>query len=100
MRHRTTLWVVTLVVALLVSVAARAQAPAEAPAEAPPPATPTLSEVDRLRVQNAILAVELAELRRAQAIADAQRVLQALQVPGYTLDIERLVYVPVEATSP
>lgn len=96
MRHRTTLWIVTLVVALLVSVAARAQAPAEAP----PPVTPTLSEVDRLRLQNAILAVELAELRRAQAIADAQRVLQALQVPGYTLDIERLVYVPVEATSP
>jgi hypothetical protein len=100
MRHRLGLWVGILAVTLLVSGAARAQAPAETPSE---PAPPTLSEVDRLRLQNAILAVELAELRRTQAIADAQRVLQALQVPGYTLDLERLVYVPVappEAPTP
>lgn len=56
---------------------------------------PTLSEVDRLRLRNALQAVEIAELRRQAAVADAQRVIQSLQREGYQLDIERMVYVPL-----
>ena len=54
-----------------------------------------ISEVDRLRVQNALQAVEIAELRRQAAVAEAQRVIQSLQREGYTLDLERMIYVPV-----
>lgn len=62
--------------------------------------TPVLSDLDRLRVQNALQAVEIAELRRQAAVAEAQRVIQSLQRDGYTLDLERMVYVPVPDAAP
>ena len=68
---------------------------------------PTLTEVDRLRMTNALLVTELAKLRSEQArreyeqaVEDARNILQTLQREGYTLDLQTLTYRPVEAGKP
>lgn len=64
------------------------------------PAVPTLTDVQTLRVQNALLRVQLAasELERAREAANA--LIHALQQPGFDLDLERLVYVPKKSSAP
>jgi predicted negative regulator of RcsB-dependent stress response len=62
-------------------------------------ADPVLAEVDKLKVQNVLLRIELAQRTIQQAQADfekarteAQSLIQGLQVPGYTLDLQTLTY--------
>ena len=68
---------------------------------------PTLTELERLRMTNALLVTELAKLRSEQArreyeqaVEDARNILQTLQREGYTLDLQTLTYRPVEAGKP
>lgn len=68
-------------------------------AQAPPTKEPTLSEVDRLKLQNVSQRIELAQLRfqAAQrefetARTDLAKLVEALKVDGYTLDLATLTY--------
>jgi hypothetical protein len=58
------------------------------------PQTPTLTDVQLLQLQNAILRVRLAQSELERTKADANALVHALQRPGYVLDLERMVYVP------
>jgi hypothetical protein len=60
---------------------------------------PALTEVQRLQVQNVLLRIELAQRTIQQAQADFEKartdataLMQGLQVPGYTLDLQTLTY--------
>lgn len=77
----------SLLVAMLMATVVAAQADA-----------PTLTDVQTLRVQNALLRVQLAvsELERARDVANT--LIHSLQRPGYTLDLEQMKYVPVKET--
>lgn len=113
--------IAALVVAMVVlAVGAAAQAPATAQepsgAEAPPQhhasvadstgtaaSTPQLSMETRQQVQLMLTELELAETRirlyereRRMILQQVQRVLDALQRPGYVLDLETLTYRPAE----
>lgn len=86
------------VLAGLVVGGARAQSPAPAP-PAKVEAAPVLSELDRLKLINAIQAVELGTLKVQAAAAELARVrgeadklISGLQVPGWVLN-EKLEYV-------
>lgn len=95
-----------LVVFLMAVTVAFAQTPApKAPvtkAADPIMATPTipeLSEVDKLKVQNVLLRIELAQRAAQQAQTDFDRarteattLLQGLQKPGFELDLQALTY--------
>ena len=104
-----------VVLALLVAGAgARGQAPAGPPASsssssgqapAAAAAAPTLSEMDRLKLTNALQGIELwtlkvqaaaGELQKARA--DADKLIAALQVPGWVLT-DQLEYVKAPAKS-
>lgn len=63
-------------------------------------AGPTLTDVQSLRVQNALLRVRLAasELERARESANA--LIHSLQLPGYELDLDQLIYVPKKSPAP
>jgi len=85
-----------LVVFALLAAGARGQAPAGPPPASPPAssssAAPVLSELDRLKVTNALQAVELWTLKvqaaageLAKARTEADKVITALQVPGWVL---------------
>jgi len=65
---------------------------------------PTLTELERLKVTNALLVTELAKLRSEQArrdyeqaVEDARAIVRTLQRDGFTLDLQTLTYRPVEA---
>lgn len=100
MKRIVVVFVVCAVLAFAVTVLA--QAPVKpAPVTATAKADPTLSEVDKLRVQNVLLRIELAQrtMQQAQqdfekARADAQALIQGLQVPGFDLDLQALAYKP------
>lgn len=62
---------------------------------------PVLTDVQTLKLQNAILRVQLTEARVRSAQIEFEQARQAanvlihgLQQPGYALDLDRLVYVP------
>jgi hypothetical protein len=68
---------------------------------------PTLTELERLKVTNALLITELAKLRSEQArrdyeqaVEDARALVRTLQRDGFTLDLQTLTYRPVEAGRP
>ncbi len=68
---------------------------------------PTLTELDKLRMTNALLVTELAKLRSEQArrdyeqaVEDARALVRTLQRDGFTLDLQTLTYRPVEAGKP
>ena len=68
---------------------------------------PTLTELERLKVTNALLVTELAKLRSEQArrdyeqaVEDARALVRTLQRDGFTLDLQTLTYRPVEAGQP
>lgn len=68
---------------------------------------PTLTELERLKVTNALLITELAKLRSEQArrdyeqaVEDARALVRTLQRDGFTLDLQTLTYRPVEAGKP
>ena len=68
---------------------------------------PTLTELERLRMTNALLVTELAKLRSdqarrdyEQAVEDARALVRTLQRDGFTLDLQTLTYRPVEAGKP
>jgi hypothetical protein len=68
---------------------------------------PTLTELERLRMTNALLVTELAKLRSEQArreyeqaVEDARALVRTLQRDGFTLDLQTLTYRPVEAGQP
>lgn len=68
---------------------------------------PTLTELERLKVTNALLITELARLRSEQArreyeqaVEDARALVRTLQRDGFTLDLQTLTYRPVEAGRP
>ena len=68
---------------------------------------PTLTELERLRMTNALLVTELAKLRSEQArrdyeqaVDDARALVRTLQRDGFTLDLQTLTYRPVEAGKP
>lgn len=68
---------------------------------------PTLTELERLKVTNALLVTELAKLRSEQArrdyeqaVEDARALVRTLQLDGFTLDLQTLTYRPVEAGKP
>ncbi len=68
---------------------------------------PTLTELERLRMTNALLVAELAKLRSEQArrdyeqaVEDARALVRTLQRDGFTLDLQTLTYRPVEAGKP
>ena len=112
-------WIVFIVFALVgFAVTALAQAPVKPPklvvdakslnaAEMvvmPGPGTkgvPTLDEVNKLKIQNVLLRIELAQRQAQQAQtdfekarADAQTLIQGLQVPDYELDLQTFTYRP------
>ena len=73
--------------------------PLPAPVVAAVKADPVLSEINKLKVQNVMLRIELAQRQAQQAQADfdkargeAQTLIQGLQVPGYDLDLQALAY--------
>jgi hypothetical protein len=77
------------------------------PKPAPPPAPPTLTEVQRLTLQNALLRVQLAESRLQLAQTEFERarveatsLLTSLQVPGYAFDLQTLTYTKAPAQPP
>lgn len=103
--------IVFVVAALLGFIAtALAQAPAKPVAPvAEVKALPTLSEVQKLQIQNVLLRIELAQRTMQQAQTDfdkarteAQTLISGLQVPGYDLDIAGMKYTakPPEAPKP
>jgi len=62
---------------------------------------PTLSETNTLKLRASIQQVEIAQLKMqlvqqefTRAREAAQTLIQSLQVEGYTLDLDRMVYVP------
>ena len=59
----------------------------------PEPQTPTLTEVQRLTLQVRLLAFQLAQ-------AQLEAYLKGLTMPGYTIDLNTLLYVPVQADNP
>ena len=61
---------------------------------------PTLTEVQRLQIQNAILRVQLAQSELDRTKEAANVLIYTLQKPGYALDLERLVYVPIPEPPP
>ena len=72
-----------------------------APVVAVAKADPVLSEIDKLKVQNVMLRIELAQRQAQQAQADfdkargeAQTLIQGLQVPGWELDLQLFTYKP------
>lgn len=76
-----------------------AQQPAPPPPQASAP--PSLTEVQKLQIQNLAQRIELAQLRARIAESEfnaARQELQAkiatLQVDGYRLDLETMAYVP------
>jgi hypothetical protein len=106
--------VVVVVMFVLLSIQAFAQsappatqavtAPALVPSSAP---APTLTDVQKLQIQNIAQRIEIAQLRAQQAQrdfdaanADAQKLIAALQVPGYTLDLQTLTYTKAPAGQP
>ena len=87
-----------LLVLALVVASARAQTP---PASSPPKleSPPVLAEVDRLKIVNALQAIDLATLRLQVAATELQRVradadalITRLSVPGWQLN-DKLEYV-------
>ncbi len=65
---------------------------------------PTLTELERLKVTNALLITELARLRSEQArreyeqaVDEARALVRTLQRDGFALDLQTLTYRPVEA---
>lgn len=76
------------VIAFIIAIAFCVLALAELATFAQPAVTaPTLTEVQRLLVQNRILAVRLAN-------AELEVVLKDLQVPDWDLDLNTLTYMP------
>jgi hypothetical protein len=80
--------------------------PAAPPAKAAAPA-PTLTDVQKLTLQNVLLRIELAQRQAQQAQSDfdkarteAQQLVSSLQVPGYDLDIAGLKYTPMKPAEP
>lgn len=68
---------------------------------------PTLNELERLRMTNALLVAELAKLRSEQArrdyeqaVEDARALVRTLQRDGFTLDLQTLTYRPIEGGKP
>jgi hypothetical protein len=92
---------------VLVAVLAQAVAPtAPAPANGTPAPedAPTLTEVQRLQIQNLAQRIELAQLRAQAAQREfdtareqIQKLVSSLQVDGYTLNLETLSYTPTPA---
>ena len=86
--------IVSAVLVLALAGSARAQAPTPPPAPAAKPeVAPVLSEVDKLKVMNALQAIDLATLRLQVAAADVQRVradadalITRVTVPGWQLN--------------
>ena len=75
--------------------------PKPAPVVAAVKADPVLSEIDKLKVQNVMLRIELAQRQAQQAQADfdkargeAQTLIMGLQVPGWELDLQLFTYKP------
>jgi hypothetical protein len=94
--------VIVAVVCLVIAVTGIALAQQPAPVSAP-----TLTDVQKLQIQNLAQRMEIAQLRAQQAQQDydaarkdAAALVQTLQVPGYTLDLQTLNYVPVPAQKP
>jgi len=89
------------VLCALVSYAVTVLAQAPAKPAAPVPATPALTEIQKLQIQNVMLRIELAQRQAQQAQADfdkaradAQTLIQGLQVPGWELDLQLFTYKP------
>lgn len=53
---------------------------------------PSLSDVQKLQVQNALQRLEIAQLRLQAAQQDANTVLKSLTIPGWKLDLSTLTY--------
>lgn len=98
---------IVFVLAVVLGVGVRAQdasqavTTAEAPAALQALETPTLSEVDRLKIANVAQLLEILDLRRQQIEMQRQIVtrelstlIESLQRPGYTLDLETMRYTP------
>lgn len=72
-----------------------------------PRPTPTLAEIDRLKLQNLALAMEVAKLKADaaqreydQARDAARALLHQLERPGFTFDPATLTYRPVPSPAP
>jgi len=92
---------ILLALVLALTVGAAAQTPPAAPPLPPGKAetAPVLSEVDRLRIINALQAVELATAKvqlaandLAKVRTDADSLIKSLQQPGWVLN-DQLLYV-------
>lgn len=53
---------------------------------------PVLSELDKLRIQNAVQKIEIAQLKFNAARDELMALLNSLEKDGYTLDISTLGY--------
>lgn len=54
--------------------------------------TPSLTDVQKLQVQNVLQRLENAQLRVQLVQTEAQTLLKTLTVPGYQLDLQTLTY--------
>jgi hypothetical protein len=61
---------------------------------------PLLTDVQRLQIQNAVLRVQLAQSELQRVTEAANALIHSLQKPGYTLDLDKFVYVPVPTKEP
>jgi len=57
-------------------------------------AAPVLSDLQRLRFQNALLRLQLGQSQAQQAQLDANTMIQSFQVPGWTFDVMTMSYTP------
>lgn len=105
MKHiEASFWIVVLIVVLALNAFALV---AFGQALVEPAAPPTLTEVQTLRLQNALQALEITRLRAEQAAREfeaartaATSLVSSLQVDGFTLDLQRMAYVPAPAPEP
>lgn len=70
-------------------------------------APPALTDVQKLTIQNLALSIEIAQLRSQQAQRDFDaareqlgKLIQSLQVEGFTLDLSKLEYTKKQPAAP
>ena len=67
---------------------------------ATPPTPAPLSDVQKLTILTTVQRLEIAQLRAQAAQRELEGLLKSLQLPGYTLDLNTLTYVPQRPSAP
>ncbi len=108
---KTIVRLIIIVAALSTGYVIAQEKPREAPAFAPTRASvtadtapPTLSEIEKLKIDNLAKRLEIAQLKAQNAQADFDKarteitaLVQSLQKDGYDLDLQTFTYTPKKA---